>query len=156
MEFLESNLYLINVDGTNLHKVDLTVQRVMAPQWSPDGSRIALMSDIWPDDGTAAQDIYTVNPDGSDLLQLTTDGRSAWPEWTRSGQIIFRNQNATQTSMTFSVMDANGSNVVALGDLDAPIRAIDPPGRSFGNVTVPGDPGKTFFWQPFDSWQPSE
>jgi Tol biopolymer transport system component len=150
----ESNLFLINADGTNLHKVDLTVPRVMAPQWSPDGSRIALMSDIWPQDGGLEQDVYTVKPDGSDLLQLTTDGRSAWPEWTLSGGIKFRNQNATQTSMTFSVMDADGSNMVALSDLDPLISAIEPPQSSSGNITVPGDPGETFFWQPFESWQP--
>ena len=37
-----------------------------APAWSPDGSRIAFMSNR---DGNP--DIYTMNPDGSDAKQLT-------------------------------------------------------------------------------------
>ena len=37
---------MINADGTNLHKVDLSVPRVAAPQWSPDGTTLVFTSDI--------------------------------------------------------------------------------------------------------------
>ena len=147
----ESNLYVIDADGQNLRQIALAVPRVIAPHWSPDGTRIALMSDIWLDEGFGSeQNVYVVRPDGTDLRQLTTDGRSSWPEWTLSGQIRFRDANATQTSTAFSLMDADGSNVTPFVDVDALADPIDPPRQVVSNITVPGDPGRTFFWQPSD------
>ena len=68
-------------------------------------------------------DVYTVRPDGTDLRQLTTDGRSIWPEWTPSGQIRFRigTVGSPTDTMQYSLMDADGSNVTALVDLDGPV-----------------------------------
>ena len=91
----DSNLWLIDADGPNPRKIDLAVSRVTAPQWSPDGRSLALMSDLYidgpePESQILVQDLYTVRTDGTDLRQLTTDGRSIWPEWTPSGQIRFR------------------------------------------------------------------
>jgi Tol biopolymer transport system component len=150
----DSNLWLIDADGTNMHKVVLAVPRVTAPQWSPDGSTIALMSDLAVDatpDPLPAQDIYTVNPDGTGLRQLTTDGRSIWPEWTPSGQIRFRigNVGSPTDTMQYSLMDADGSNVTALVDLAGLIAVITPEGST---PSIPGDLGPAFLWQPASSW----
>ena len=150
----DSNLWLINADGKNLHRVALAVPRVTAPQWSPDGSTIALMSDLLLDgtpDPVPAQDVYTVKPDGTGLRQLTTDGRSIWPEWTPSGQIRFRigNVGAPTDTMQYSLMDADGSNVTALVDLEGLVTAVMPEGM---HPTIPGDLGPAFLWQPGSSW----
>ena len=151
----DSNLWLIDADGTNPHKVDLAVSRVTAPQWSPDGRTLALMSDLYidgpePESQILVQDVYTVRTDGTDLRQLTTDARSIWPEWTPSGQIRFRigTVGAPTDTMRYALMDADGSNVTALVDLDGPVRAIaetlTPP--------IPGDLGPAFLWQPASNW----
>jgi len=150
----DSNLWLINADGKNLHRVALAVPRVTAPQWSPDGSTVALMSDLLLDgtpDPVPAQDVYTVKPDGTGLRQLTTDGRSIWPEWTPSGQIRFRigNVGAPTDTMQYSLMDADGSNVTALVDLAGLIAVITPEGST---PSIPGDLGPAFLWQPASSW----
>jgi hypothetical protein len=136
----KSNLWLIDSDGRNLHQVDLAVSRVTAPQWSADGSTIALMSDV--------ADVYTVRPDGTGLQQLTTDGRSSWPEWTPAGQIRFRIGTISEPTMQYRLMDADGANVTELVDLDGLIKAIAPEGLH----PVRGDLGPTFLWQPGSSW----
>jgi len=146
----ESNLWLIDANGTNLHEVEVDVPRVTAPQWSPDGSTIALMSDIWITEAQSEQNIYTVRPDGTALVQLTTDGRSSWPEWTLSGQIRFRNGNATEQSTRYSIMDADGSNLSALIDVGHLFEAVQPEGLSW----FTGDLGRSFLWQPAPSWIP--
>jgi Tol biopolymer transport system component len=150
----DSNLWLINADGTNLHMVDLAVPRVTAPQWSPDGKTLALTSDLYvdgpePGSQTLVVDVYTVRPDGTDLRQLTTDGLSSWPEWVNSDRIRFRRGTVSGPTMRYSLMDADGSNVTELVDLDGLIKAFAPEGMG---PRVPGDLGPTFFWQPGSSW----
>jgi len=153
----DSNLWLIDADGKNLHKVALTVPRVTAPAWSPDGGTLALMSDLLVDQATdplLVQDVYTVKPDGTGLRQLTTDGRSIWPEWTASGQIRFRvgTVGTFEDTMQYTLMDADGSNVSALVDLAGLIEAIRPEGMT---PPIPGDLGPAFLWQPASSWYES-
>ncbi len=146
----DSNLYIINADGTNPHMVDLSVSPVAAPQWSPDGTTLVFTSDIDYSmefgELIHAEDIYTAHADGTDLRQLTTNGLSFGPEWTLSGQIRFRNGNDSLQSfnpywntMTFSLMDADGGNPRQYADMESLVRAIDPYGSS-GTYAVPGYP----------------
>lgn len=76
--------------------------------WSPDGSRIAFTSDF---------DIWLVNPDGTDAVQLThvKDGRTASsPRWSPDGTRIAYEQNGA-----IWMMDSDGSNRhVVLGGPD--------------------------------------
>ncbi len=62
-------LYLIHPDGTGLRGVHLDTDgrpySAWAPDWSPDGSRIVFRM-------TEGQmDIYTADPDGTDIVQVT-------------------------------------------------------------------------------------
>ena len=64
------NIYKINNDGSN--KIQLTDGNgERSPSWSPDGSRIAFVSDR---DGNL--EIYTMNPDGSEQTNLSK--QSGW------------------------------------------------------------------------------
>ena len=155
----DSNLYFINADGTNLHMVDLSLSRVAAPRWSPDGTTLVFTSDIDYSmefgELIHAEDIYTAHADGTDLRQLTTNGRSFGAEWTLAGQIRFRNGNDSPQSfnpwfntMTFSLMDADGGNLRHYADMESLVRAIDPYGSS-GTYAVPGYPSwQQVHWQP--------
>jgi len=63
-------IWKMDIYGTNLVELftappDLFLEN---PVWSPDGSKIAF--DMWTDDLTV-ENIYTINSDGSNLVQLT-------------------------------------------------------------------------------------
>jgi Tol biopolymer transport system component len=58
------------------------------PDWSPNGKRIVFNSHF---EGQAAANVFTVEPDGSNLRRLTNNprGRSFWdPVWSPAGNRI--------------------------------------------------------------------
>jgi hypothetical protein len=74
-------LVIANVDGSNLTVVTPTLERdVDDPEWSPDGTRLTFSD---------SADVYVVNADGSNLVDLTADaaepGRSDYPSWSPDG-----------------------------------------------------------------------
>ncbi len=73
-----SELYVMNADGSNLHKVPntLTGGSDIKPSWSPDGKRIVYHSF---QGGTTYAQIYTISPDGSGLKSLNRTGYH--PDW---------------------------------------------------------------------------
>ncbi len=89
-------------------KVKITNNRTGAfePAWSPNSNRIAFGS--W-DSGN--EDIYTMNPDGSNIIQITTHGSmDRYPTWSPNGsQIAFWSSRDTGRRQLW-VMNADGSN----------------------------------------------
>jgi TolB protein len=71
-------IYIINRDGTGLRQLS-TPWDANAPQWSPDGSLIALTPDDPP------FNIYTMAPDGTQLTQRTYHGEGTMPSWSPNG-----------------------------------------------------------------------
>jgi Tol biopolymer transport system component len=83
-----------------------------APAWSPDGSRILFGSDR-PD--TFSGDLWVMNPDGSDVEQVTnTEGiDEAEPVWSPDGRrIAYVGVPAFHGSVSYQIFvsDANGAN----------------------------------------------
>jgi len=74
-------LFTINADGTN--KKQVTTFDAGDPVWSPDGSRLAFVSDIDKGgDRNEGYDIYTIKADGTDLQRLTnTKGEKWFIDW---------------------------------------------------------------------------
>jgi Tol biopolymer transport system component len=63
-------LWTMDRDGS--HKQQLTAMTDVArPDWSPDGERIVFQSPAQPADDQHPQQIYTIHPDGTQLLQIT-------------------------------------------------------------------------------------
>ena len=123
---LHTLLFVVDADGTNLRQLVPAELDAIEPDWSPDGSRIAFVSTVLSSAETnpvvIESDIYTIRPDGTGIQRLTTDGASAWPNWTAEGRIVFAHLPPDEIgedlarSFELWVMDANGAN---LRQLDA-------------------------------------
>jgi len=67
------DIYTMDTQGENLVRLTDNSYWDTAPAWSPKGDRIAFAS---LRDGTFA--IYTMNPDGSDVVRLVEGGHPVW------------------------------------------------------------------------------
>jgi Tol biopolymer transport system component len=116
-------LRILNVE-TKQSRV-LTTQYDNLPDWSPDGSRILFTRRV--DDVNF--DIFTVRPDGTDLLRLTTNrGGDGHAVWTVDGKIMwnssiygFRDEaalydNTFQQYGQIFIMNADGTGKRILTD----------------------------------------
>jgi Tol biopolymer transport system component len=91
-----SELYLTNADGTGLAKIDLGFD----PSWSPVENKIAY---------TSNNQIYTMNSDGKEITQLTTENSNGNPAWSPNGtKIIYTYYEAEKTSIWIMNSDGTG------------------------------------------------
>lgn len=75
------HVFVVNVDGTGLHRLTRAFREDYQPTWSPDGRTIALTC------FRTNQDICTVNVDGTQPTRLTTNRRSDfYPAWSPDSQ----------------------------------------------------------------------
>jgi Tol biopolymer transport system component len=124
--FTDGGLWVINPDGTGSTEIlDDSGRTLFSPAWSPDGQKIAFQ---WADAGSPQSfEIYTVNADGSGLVQLTNDPvRAVEPAWSPDGKKIaflsLRHEADPQTCAAYGgdcnydtyVINADGSGETRL------------------------------------------
>ncbi len=63
-----SQLLMVNTDGTGRHVLNGNLTNARQPSWSPDGSRILFTMPV----SQIANNLFTVKPDGTDLLGLAS------------------------------------------------------------------------------------
>ena len=132
-DWKEDDLFVVDVDGSSL--VQLTDwSGDEYGMWSPDGARILIYSYLYDynsdlhnlDPGAYNVDLFVVDVDGSDLVQLTD-----WPDdesgtWFPDGSRILVSGNPKEEQIfdgdyynydvDLFVVDADGSNLVQLTD----------------------------------------
>lgn len=107
-------LFVMNEDGTD--KIQLTDDNlgfIYQSYWSPDGTKILLSVKK-----NNKYHIFTVNADGTDMRNLTTveSQMDAVPYWSPDGKfIVFVSKLLGENNQLF-IMDADGSNRIALAD----------------------------------------
>lgn len=103
----DSEIYVVNTEGSEPRKLTDNAYGDLHPSWSPDGSRIAFQSDR---SANGRYELYSMDADGSDVVQLTSglydiDGyRPVAPSWSPDGSRI-----AFGVGSGIISIDANGS-----------------------------------------------
>lgn len=84
------------------------------PSWSPDGRRIAFVSDR---DSDGAREIYVMNHDGTGVVVLTdNEFEEGSPTWSPDGARIAFHRYLTEFQSEIFVVDADGGNETQLTD----------------------------------------
>ena len=106
------DIYVIDADSSNSVQLTNDPANEMEAAWSPDGNRIAYISDSNGPDFN----IYVMNADGSNITQLTSGAENEFgPAWSPDGsQIAFTSDR--NGNVQIYVMKADGSDITLLTD----------------------------------------
>lgn len=112
------SLYIINTDGSGLHRVLPPGRRPGGrPDWAPDGRTILFRTHPGDDPSGIGANLYTIHPDGTGLHQLThipSSNRVLDGSYSPDGtSIVFETSNGAVGSEhpDVYVMNADGTNI---------------------------------------------
>ncbi len=118
------DIYKVNTDGSDIIQLTDTGWN-LSPAWSPDGGHIAFISTSYDlKYGDYVDDIQVMEPDGSNLINLT-QGRGEdflHPTWSPDGKRIAF-ESSLGTGWGFSFMDVDRLN---LSEATGPIQGRNP------------------------------
>jgi tricorn protease-like protein len=116
-----SDIFVMNVDGSNVRQVTRELGQNIHPMWSPDGSRILFNTTYFAehlqneDKSSHAKrvigekrddsiDLATIRPDGGDLQRITRGGGYTYASFSPDGMSILHRRQQGEVSQIFSWM----------------------------------------------------
>jgi len=100
---VSDDIFICSSDGTAVENLSYNTQWDENPCWSPDGTKIVF------DSGNESHDIYIMNNDGSNPINLTNDNSNYYssPTWSPDGmKILFIRNNKLY------IMNSDGTNML--------------------------------------------
>ena len=108
--FGNSDIWVMNADGSGETALTANDGQNNWPAWSPDGARIAFTSDR-----AGSEDIWLMDADGGNPAPLTDDpGADHHPSWSPDGRKIVFSSDRAGTQQDIWFMNADGSNETRL------------------------------------------
>jgi Tol biopolymer transport system component len=161
-------IWSMNADGSDRRRITDKPGWNGLPAWSPDGGKIAFVGEVMDDEGIRNLEVFSINPDGSGLKQLTDitsthdqpsaageaahSDRTGWnsvPAWSPDGSKILFSSNRDGDGRTpiLYIMNADGSGQQKFGML-VTIDGTEPDWSAANNkiVFVRGTAAKGDIW----------
>jgi Tol biopolymer transport system component len=107
-----SDIYVVNADGTGLKQLTNGLGWENHPSWSPDGTRMVYT--VYPpsDDDATHADLWVMNADGSGQRQLSSgSAKGDWAVWSPDGRTIAFQRARTWSDLAIFSLDSKGGGL---------------------------------------------
>jgi TolB protein len=150
--FLQTELYVINADGSGMRRLVRHASGLGpepyggGPVWSPDGLRLVFAKRLGPaigQCGVCHTEVYVVNADGSGGQNLTGKLGGSIPAWSPDGQqIVFSRDSGSIPNLHVMNADGSGERRVTQDAIHVWGASWSPDGRRLAfSSGVQGNPG---------------
>ena len=103
-------IYVMDADGNNQIRLTNHPEKDLAPSWSPDGRRIAFVSNR----NGGNEQIYVMDSNGKNVKRLTNGAWDRYPAWSPDGQWIAFHSSRDEESTKIYIVTPDGTNLQRL------------------------------------------
>jgi Tol biopolymer transport system component len=124
VEPISMELFVINVDGTNMRQITNLTSANWAPYYYSDNKRIIFSSDFAATAGFGAFDLYMINDDGTNLERITWDNGQfdSFPMFSYDGKKLVwgSSRNGSEYDLNLFIADWVDDNALASSSSSLP------------------------------------